>query len=60
MKQHPHQNLGIQSMLLQQTKNKKKLLSEQGEIIPSDDILTINDIQQGRRVLKYHEYKIEK
>jgi hypothetical protein len=25
-----------------------------------EDTLTINDMQQGRRVLKYHEHKIEK
>jgi hypothetical protein len=46
-------------MLLQPNK-KKRLRAEDGSPIPEDDTIAINDLQQGRRVLKYHEHKIEK
>jgi hypothetical protein len=46
-------------LLLLQPNKKKKLRAEDGTPIPEDDTVTINDMQEGRRVLKYHEHKIE-
>ena len=45
--------------LLQPDKKPKKMVSEQGDIIPEDDSLIIQEMQQGLRVLKYHEEKVE-
>jgi hypothetical protein len=47
-------------MLLQADKKKKKLRAEDGsEICPDDEVIKM-DLAQGRRVLSYHEYKVEK
>ena len=57
----PQSKFGNQKgkMLLQKNSKKPKLISEQGDIIPEDDTLTIQEMQQGLRVLKYHEEKVE-
>lgn len=47
-------------LLLQQPKDKKKLRAEDGTEIPEDDEVTKMDLAEGRRVIKYHEHKIEK
>ena len=38
---------------------KKKLRAEDGSEIPEDDTLAMHEMQQGLRVLKYHEEKVE-
>lgn len=46
-------------LLLQKNNKKTKLISENGDEIPQDDTLIIQEMQQGLRVLKYHEDKVE-
>jgi hypothetical protein len=47
-------------MLLQQPDDKKVLRAEDGTPIPPDDEVAKLDLAQGRRIIKYDEYKIEK
>jgi hypothetical protein len=47
-------------MLLQQPDDKKVLRAEDGTPIPQDDEVAKLDLAQGRRIIKYDEYKIEK
>ena len=47
-------------LLLLQPDKKKKLRAEDGTEIPSDDEVAKMDLVEGRKIVSYHEYKIEK
>lgn len=47
-------------LLLLQPDAKKKLRAEDGTEIPEDDDVAKMDLAQGRKIVSYHEYKVEK
>lgn len=47
-------------LLLLQPDKKKRMISKQGDIIPDNDQDAKMDLAEGRKIVKYYEYKIEK